>query len=392
MLSDAKDIIQQVLSPLSYDVFFDDFVGRRPALVNAPNSHRNVLGGHSVKQQLLKDFDRYAPTLTCHANAPKVPPPKARAVSDADAFYALIKEYFALGYTVRIPDVIALSEPLSLFTRALEKVLQTPVNVVAFWSAPGASAPVHHDEVDVIVIQLEGTKRWFISDTPTTFPNRWKKAGELPPAMPKYKTVDVKPGDFIYLPRGTAHTVESTSESIHLSIGFVPLTTRDVLNAALDHLSDLQLPLRKDFGPRADNLAGTETADSTAEEVCEQLQTLLTACQDKAFIDMALQRRRAKMILDLPKLSVSQPVPVVSLHSKVKHNPMAMSECISTENIVDFTQPGEQILVHLGAKESLDFIRNTRAFCIADVPGAIDNQVRVALVQRLVNSGFLQVE
>lgn len=392
MLSDAKDIIQQVLSPLPYDAFFDDFVGRRPALVNAPNSHRSALGGQSVKQLLLSDYERYAPTLTCHAHAPKVPPPQARAVSDADAFHALIQEYFALGYTVRIPDVVALSEPLSLFTRALEKVLQTPVNVVTFWSAPGASAPVHHDEVDVIVIQLEGTKRWFISDTPTTFPNRWKEAGELPPVMPKYKTVDVKPGDFLYIPRGTAHTVESTSESIHLSIGFVPLTARDILNAALDHLSDQNLTLRKDFGPRADGLATAGSRDSVTTDVCEHLQALLSACKDKAFIDLALQRRRAKMILDLPKLSVPQPVPTVTSMSKVKHNPMAISECISTDKIVDFTQPGEQILVHLGAKESMEFIRNNRAFRVSDIPGTIDDQVRVALAQRLVNSGFLLVE
>ncbi len=106
-----------------------------------------------------------------------------------------------------------------------------------FWSEGGAKAPVHHDEVDVIVIQLVGTKRWFISDATPTLPNQWRGLGETSAVMNSFKTYDVQPGDLLYVPRGTVHTVESISESIHLSIGFVPVTQRDAIIAALDLLS-----------------------------------------------------------------------------------------------------------------------------------------------------------
>lgn len=392
MLSEAQKILSAILSPTSYDQFFDEIVGRKPLVqLGDPDGTKAKLAGDNPRQGLLNDFEKYAPTLTCHSHSPKTPPPNPRAVDSPEAFYNLIGEYFKLGYTVRIPDVLELSSDLSLFTRSLEKIIQTPVGVVVFWSAPGAAAPVHHDEVDVIVIQLEGSKKWFISEEPPTLPNKWKEAGESPPVMNQFKTVDVGPGDLLYLPRGTAHTVQSTSESIHLSIGFVPVTVRDALNATLDHFSDLNRLIRADIGHRSDSLSAQRDVDYLASQVRSHLEALLSASQQDDFIRDAMQRRRARMILDLPKLAPSPITEQLTIQSLVKHNPLALSEMIATDKNVDFSQPGDQILVHLGAQESMQFVKDTASFRIADIPGDIADDVRIALVHRLLSSGFLSL-
>ena len=389
MLSDARDALQQVLHQVNYDDFFNIYVGKKPLVIKNSNSHRASLGGTSVRQTLLSDHHRYAPTLTCHSHAPKQLPPTASAVANAQAFYQLITEYFKRDYTVRIPDVTGLSPELTHFTRALEKIVQSPVSVVVFWSHQGAAAPIHDDEVDVIVIQLEGTKRWFISEEPPSLPTRWKKAGSLPPQMQRYQTVDVKPGDLIYLPRGTVHTVQSTSESIHLSIGFVPVTVRDTVHAVLDHLAEVNLPLRADIGPRADCLASHTGLEQVSQQVREYLETLLNASKRDQFILESIKRQRARFIQTLPKSTPSTAPLPLTVNTCVRHSPLAMAELVETDNILDLSVPGEQILIHLGAKQPLQFMVSTPRFRVGDIPGDIGDDVRVALTQRLLSTGFL---
>ncbi len=389
----SKAFVEKVLSPFCYETFFKDIVGIKPMmLLGGDSSHRKNIAGSEPRASLLNDFQKYASTLTCHSNAPNIPPPKAREVESAEEFWNLIQEFHKLGYTVRIPDVTDLAPELSLFTRSLEKLIQTPVGVVVFWSAPGAAAPVHYDEVDVIVIQLTGTKRWFISDDQPTLANKWKQAGEGPPNLDNYKTIDVSPGDLLYLPRGTAHTVQSTSESIHLSIGFVPLTVRDGVEAVLDHFSDLDRSIRAGLGERSDEWSTTEVSSSATKQIRQGLEELLALSQSDSFIQDALVRRKVRMINELPKLPEASFVESLNLNSVVQHNPLGMAQLISTENILDLTVPGDQILIHKGVENSVKFIINTPQFSLLEIPGELPDDVRIALVQKMIMSGFLIVK
>ena len=262
MLLQARALLAELLRPYSYDTFFEEVVGRRPlALLGGERLDRATLLGDDPQKVILEAYDKHAPDLTCHALAAKVEPPSPQRVADADAFHSLICSYHSSGFTVRVPEVTNLSPELRQLGRALELTVESPVGAVIFWSAAGAEAPVHHDDIDVIAIQLAGRKLWFVSNDPPTLPNQWKGVGEAPPKLERYNTIDVGPGDLLYLPRGTAHTVHSTTESIHVSIGFVPVTLRDALIAAIDHLSDLDMPLRAGVTPRADDLANDRGSD-----------------------------------------------------------------------------------------------------------------------------------
>ena len=391
ILSAAQQILNDILAPCSYEQFFSTIVGRQPlALLGSAPALRTRMLGDNPKLAILKEFDKYAHTLTCHIHTPTAPPPMARKVANAEAFHALIGEYHERGYTVRLPDVKDIAPQLSEFTRALEMVFEKPVGVVIFWSAPGAAAPVHHDEIDVIVIQLTGSKRWFISDEPATLPNNWKAVGEGPPPMGRYSTYDVQAGDLLYLPRGTAHTVQSTSESIHLSIGFVPVTVRDNLHAVLDHLADLDKPLRTDAGLRADDLARGQSHTLICEQIRAELKKLSEQCQSDEFILQALTKRRSRMIYDLPKLPANKNPPVLNIHARVKHTPLAIANLITTPHILDWRQPAEQLLIHPGAEQALRFILANAEFTVADIPGELGDEVKIALIMRFMSNGFLQ--
>ena len=389
---DPKDPIKHLLNPFSYDEFFNHILSKKIFVQKGEEGKARVaIGGSDPRKALLADYAKYAANLTCHSHAPNSPPPRARAVQNEDEFLALIKQYHELGYTVRFPDVTDLSAPLSDFTRALEKQIGNPVGVVVFWSAPTNAAPVHYDEVDVIVIQLVGTKQWYISNTPTNLPNKWKNTAEGAPPFSDYQTIDVGPGDFIYLPRGTAHTVKSTSESIHLSIGFVPVTVREGINAVLDHLSDIDIGLRQNIGQRADDINNEAKHAAIHQQIRQGLEQLLAQSQSDTFIADALKRRQAHMIAALPKLKPTALTTAVQANTAIEHSPHAMVEMIATVDAVDFCQPGEHILVHKGAQESLTFIINTPRFVVSDIPGEFGLDVKIALVSRFLSSGYLQL-
>lgn len=392
ILSEAQKILADILGPATYDDFFDLIAAEKPlVLLGSSNQRRAQLAGLDPKAALLSGFAKYAQNLTCHIQKATVPPPEAKAVESAEAFAALIREFHQRDYTVRFPDVTELSPELSQFTRALEFVFQNPAGVVVFWSEGGAKAPVHHDEVDVIVIQLVGTKRWFISDATPTLPNQWRGLGETSAVMNAFKTYDVQPGDLLYVPRGTVHTVESISESIHLSIGFVPVTQRDAIIAALDLLSDLDKPLRSNLAPRADHLATRQSAAQIHMQIRQGVEKLKQICQSDLFIRDALNFRRSRMIQQLPKLPVHAMQTINSVHTKVRHNPLAIAGLFATDDILDFRQPGQQHLIHLGAEASVRFILSRQEFSVSEIPGDVSDDVRIALVNKMLAGGYLEV-
>ncbi len=392
IVSQAQAVMQALLGSTPYDHFMDTHMGRTPLLARGRGVEeaRGDLLGTDVRATILGAFASHAPRLTCHAHAPVGAPPMPAPVADAAAFRTLIDRYHAGRYTVRIPDVARFSPLLVQLTRAMEQLLLATVDAAIFWSAAEAQAPVHYDEYDIFVVQMVGTKRWFLSQEPPALANPWKQAAEVPPQLHDPRIVDLAPGDLLYLPRGTPHCVQSTSESIHLSIGLSPVTVRDAIQAALDRLADIDRPLREGATGRADALARGEGLDEATAAVQRGLVQLMQASASPAFMADAFSHRIARLIGAMPKLGQAQP-PALTLQSYVRHSPLAIAHLVTTDDLVDFIQPGEHILVHRGAEAGLRFIAATPLFRVADIPGPIGDDIRVALATRLVASGFLEV-
>lgn len=390
ILSDAQKILAGMLSPYSYDDFFNFIVGKKPlALLQQQQEQRQHLLGPDAKSTLLSNYAAYAEKLTCHIDKALVAPPIAKAVQSEDEFQQLIASYHQHGYTVRIPELQNISAPLSQFTRALELLFQNPVGVVCFWSQQNAKAPIHHDDVDVIVIQLVGNKRWYVSEQPAKLVNQWKSLAEAPPELAPYQVYDVQPGDLLYLPRGTAHTVESTSESVHLSIGFVPVTIREAIMAALDFFSDLDRPLRADLGQRADHLARATGEMLMLQQIRQGIEKLRHICQSDLFLQDALKFRQLKMVEKLPKLPAGNSQPLSSVHHKVRHHPLAIAASLSSEQLTDLRIPGKQTLIHKGAEAAVIYMQQHAEFSPAQLPGDLTDEVKLALVNKLLFDGFL---
>lgn len=378
---EARALLEGLLAPLPLADFRATVEASRPAHVQSGASHpRAQLLGPDPKATILAGYASHATILDSHAVAPTGPVPEARAIDSPQAFAALIERFHANGHTVRVPGIPALAPTLARITRAIEAVFTVPADASLFWSADKARAKVHYDDNDIIVVQLTGTKRWFVADAPSPLGNVWKDAAEGPTLLGEHTVIELTPGDLLYVPRGTPHTVESSGECLHATITFTPHTFRAALIAAIDRASDGDRRLR--------SVAPTPPGPMMGQA----LTMLAEQWRTPHFLETAEAHRVSRMVGRLPALPrVAPPAAPLAPETRVRHTPLALIHLLPRGERIDVAIPGGHVFVHAGAGEALAHIAATSAFRIADLPG-VTPDVAVALVERLMAGGVLKVD
>lgn len=391
LLEEAEAALGAFLAPLPVGAFLDETLrgGFQVIPHDGDASRLDLLGGEPAAA--LAGAYQLADRLTFHSANATGPAPSLAGVRDATDFRGRIEAFHALNYSVRFPDLRPLSPALERVCRAIEALLHQPVTASAFWSRGGMRAPVHYDDHDLIVLQLRGTKRWFLTETPSALPNAWKQVGAGAPELGPHRVADLTPGDRLYLPRGTAHTVDSTEESLHLAIGFTPLTLREAVMAALDQLSDLEAPLRMTVGGRLAPLLRGGGAEQLGPPVAEAAARLASAARAPGFVAAALQRRSARAVGALDALPRPTAVAALSLDTVLRQAEGAVCHLTGEGESIDFAYPGGRLAIHRGAQAAVVYVAATARFRVLDLPGEIGDDVRLALCTRFVEVGFLEL-
>jgi hypothetical protein len=83
---------------------------------------------------------------------------------------------------------------------------------------------LHYDFEDLLIIQIEGTKRWQIYGPAVTNPVRNMPRPPDPDKVPVLDEV-LQPGDFLFVPAGNWHHCENgPGRSLHVGLFFIPAT------------------------------------------------------------------------------------------------------------------------------------------------------------------------
>jgi hypothetical protein len=131
--------------------------------------------------------------------------------------------------------------------------------------------------------------------------------------------------------------------------------------------------------------------DGLSEKVADALSRLLAHCRSPEFLRAAMDLRSSRMTADLPALPKAAAPPSVTRDTRVRQSPLAISWLRPSFASLDFSLPGGHIAVHPGVEPELRFISSTESFRVAELPGASSDEVKIALVTRLIDSGFLEV-
>ena len=171
-----------------------------------------------------------APLRSVNAGGRRVPD-----VVDPDGLLAQHGE----GATLVLNALHRSHPPVARFCRELATELGHPTQCNAYVTPGGDSRgfDYHHDTHDVFVLQVSGRKRWVVHEPVLRLPlPSQARAGADLVADGAEPLLDVElgAGDALYLPRGYVHAALTTDEhSVHLTIGVLSVTWRDVLEDAV---------------------------------------------------------------------------------------------------------------------------------------------------------------
>ncbi|WP_328969399.1 cupin domain-containing protein [Streptomyces sp. NBC_00239] len=227
-------------------------------------------------------------------------------------FHARLAE----GASLVIDAIDQIHPPVRAAAAGLERFFRTPVqaNAYASWTSEEGFG-THWDDHDVVVLQLEGSKRWKIYG-PTRQAPAWRdvEAPEAPTGEPIADIV-LTPGDLLYLPRGWWHAVSADqgTASLHLTFGLATQTGAEFLGWLCDDLRT-SATVRSDV-PRF----------STPEERTDYLgavrKEVLAALEDPAVLDRweksLATTHPGHPRLSLPHLTTVSPEPGITVQVTV---------------------------------------------------------------------------
>ena len=180
-------------------------------------------------------------------------PDEAFTREDGRVDHARLFALFDAGASLVVSQFHEMHPPLARFCRGLERLFLHGVQCNVYLTPPGAQGfRVHFDTHDVLVLQVQGDKRWRLwPEIPVPHATRrtpWQGGRVEPEGTPE--VLVMRPGDALYVPRGMLHdaaAVPGGPASLHLTIGLLEPCWADMLHSALDLAEPEDAGLRAPF-------------------------------------------------------------------------------------------------------------------------------------------------
>jgi bifunctional lysine-specific demethylase and histidyl-hydroxylase NO66 len=267
--------------------------------------------------------------------------------------------------------------PLAVFCRALERALTHPVQANAYLTPPtSAGLRVHGDAHDVFALQVHGLKEWIVY---------WE------PGDAETRDITMRPGDALYLPRGTRHAARTVdAPSLHITIGVRATRWLDVVARALEHLDGeeaFEAPLPLGYADDADALASALAGK--LRELARRIEKVEPARLADAVVE--------DFYLGRPPLLAGQLRDTLELAQLSDDTLLRRRE----GTVCAIRDRGEHVEVLLGdrrltlpafAEGALRAVAAADTLRPADLAGHLDEAGRLTLTRRLIREGLLRID
>ena len=274
-----------LIAPLDASDFFDQYWEKKA--LHAPNpGDRDFTDVVSTARldALLSDQVFTGDMLSMARAEPRIEP-SAYLSENGLVDRGLAAQAYQEGATLIMPQLHRRERSLAELCRALELEFSHAIQTNIYLTPPNAQGfQTHYDTHDVLVLQVEGTKRWRLYDTPVGAPFRGEQftpdavaAGEV--------TLELvmNPGDVLYVPRGLMHdavNADTDGPSLHITTGILVKTWADVLLEAVSEAALKSPALRAALPP------GFTEMD--VAELKPQIDAAMAAVSDNADFDAVL--------------------------------------------------------------------------------------------------------
>jgi ribosomal protein L16 Arg81 hydroxylase len=160
---------------------------------------------------------------------------KSKAGNGKQVDIAKVEEFMADGYSLVVTPIQSHVPALAKLCDNIKAELSENIKVgVVVTTGTCGAFKLHFDPEDIIILQVEGTKRWRIYGPPVPNPVIGIPKPPPPPeAQPLFDDV-LRPGDLLFVPAGNWHHCENGPDrSLHLGIFCIAPTMLHVLKAFL---------------------------------------------------------------------------------------------------------------------------------------------------------------
>ena len=241
--------LEELVAPLALDEFFSLLRDRK--LTHLRGTHRDrftdLLGWDALRNLIERGEYPRGPDL--RVSKESVRTPSKRWTNEGKIDPAKLEECMKEGDSVIFNRLDGSLAPLAELCNDIKLLLIESAKAGAIVSAGDAGAlTVHYDVEDLIIIQIEGAKRWQIFGPPVSYPVKEMPKMRPPENAPFFDEV-LEPGDFLLMPAGNWHHCQTVKgRSVHLGIAFVPPTCVHVVSDLASQLSSdemFRMPLTR---------------------------------------------------------------------------------------------------------------------------------------------------
>ena len=385
-----------LIDPLPLREFFAAYWERRPLLVQRQDdAYYSDLLTNSDLDTIISSSDARYPAIRLAKNGTFYPAAAYtkdvtvgnltfQGVPDLDK----ISAEYSKGATISLPLLYRTWEPLRALCVQLEEELDHSVHANAYIT-PGQTAgfPPHYDTHDVLVLQLTGSKRWFI-DTPTiVLPHAtqtFRPQGFVP--GPRLMEIELSAGDLLYLPRGYVHSTKTSDRySAHVTIGINIYTWADLvrdLDPGAVEREDLRRAMPVGFASRA------ELRPAMKAELARILGTRSPVVNFDSLIDLFI--RRVKLMKERPPPRFRSDVIVISVDSLLRAPPAQAYRIAQQEDSVRLEFGARQYIFPATIAPTLNAMCMHSTFRIKDLPPTLDTGVALDFARYMQGIGFLR--
>jgi lysine-specific demethylase/histidyl-hydroxylase NO66 len=302
---------------------------------------------------------------------------------------AAVRRALAAGYTLVLRSLHRFYPPVRRFAHELARDLGHPVQVDAIVTPPGTlGIDQHYDVEDSLILQIEGHRRWDLAASPIRDPlpaHAWLRTPES--TRDYYRnlagattSVDLEPGDTLYLPGGTFHQSPSPDTwSIHLAVTVSRVTRYDLLTE-LVAVAAREPDLRSSV-----SLAALESSPATTREQLAYIARRLTELAETTDPSDLLWTVRRRVFQEL----TAEPLDVLPDSGKhryrVRQGLQYRLRVLGNDEVELRTGLGHP---RFSGKQA-EVVRDVAASGYWEWPATLDPSVATRLLETLVEIGFV---
>ncbi len=311
MTSPARNL-ETIMAPLGAESFLKEYWGKRPLhLEGGPDKFEGLMNWPSLNRLLGMTTVWSGKSLMLVLDKTTIPPGDyASPGAGRDGGQVLrpdpqkVKAFIKRGATLILNDIDQLSPELSAFAGAIEEALRCKVQGNLYMSSKRKQGfEAHFDTHDVMAVQVEGEKTWFVfegrADNPIAHPmfRSFSQAHHEEAKGALWKEVRMKPGDLLYLPRGQYHyALADDGGTIHIAYGLTYPIGVDVMSYLFERM------IAESVG-RANLPQEEGSLQRRLAEIARSLEAILTSPQTLADIESLQNRfRYVRDSYDFPDL------------------------------------------------------------------------------------------